>query len=480
MNESQNSTQCNPLNEHLSEGIKVLKAGILEIEDSSEKQNLASINEASDVSNLEKTTEESDFLVPQDSNTIPRTVTYLGIMMMLMNCAFMMTFSFSGLYLRSLGIPNVGIGFLEGLAEAMSNIMKFSSGVLSDAMKRRRPVMFVGYTMSILARPVMALAGSFQMFFLSKVMERLGNGIQGTPRDAIVADITPSRRIGAAYGLKRSLATIGSIIGAGIGSFIMYMTNDDMNTVFWFACIPSSIAFMILIFGVKEPKRHQHSAVSSEIPLPAPKRKITYNIKNLKFLGSAFWLLMAVNAVFMMARVGEQFIVLHAKTNHALSNTYAPIIFIIFNFGWCLTSYPIGLLGDRMNRYWILILGIILLVFSSIILATATSLTILFIGVLFWGFQYGITMNIFSSLIGQIVPENLRGTGFGIYYIINAVTIILGESMAGHIADQHGYHAAFTLSSIIALTALMVLIIVMAIKTSQKKTKKSSPKAANI
>ena len=357
-------------------------------------------------------------------------------------------------------------------ARFASFVMKFASGMISDALRRRKPIMLIGYFLMFIARPLMALSTGLGLYFTGKTMDRFGNGIQGAPRDAIVADITPASRIGSAYGLKRSLATAGSFMGAVCGYLVMCFSNDNIRAVFLFACIPTTIAFLLLIFFVKEPKQYQHSAVSSEIPLPAEKRRHRVKWSNLRLLGSSFWLLMFVNSIFMLSRVSEQFIVLHAKTNFDLLPRYAPVIFMIFNAGWCVTSYPIGIVADRMNRYWLLAVGIILLVIADIILATAANIWIIYIGVLFWGFQYGITMNIFSSLIAEITPENLRGTGFGFYYIINATAVIISEPLVGGwVSKNFGFHNSFIVSAIIGLVSLIILVMVIGTRGSYRRNK---------
>lgn len=449
----------NPLNDHLSSSTTEFDHVALNHLQNSAIQTM-------DVDN-EKIVE--DLKEDIQHETIPTTVRYLGMTMFLMNCAFVMVYSFSGLYMRSLGMPNVGIGFVEGIADALSFIMKFVSGALSDALGRRKPIMYVGYALSVIARPIMAGAMTFLPFFSAKMIERVGNGILGTPRDAIVADITPPKRIGAAYGLKRSLATLGSITGAIVGYIAMYLTNDDMRAVFGYACIPPFLAFFLLIFFVKEPKRIKHSAVSAELPLPATKKRHPFSVANIRLLGPTFWLLMIINFIFMLSRMGEQFIVLHATTNYGFITRNAPIIMIIFNGGWCLTSYPVGLLSERINRYWLLIIGIIIMILAGIILANAANIWILMIGVLFWGFQYGITMNIFTSLIADTVPENMRGTGFGFYYIISAIAILCAETMAGKIADVFGYQAAYITSCTIALFSLILLVTILAARSSPRK-----------
>lgn len=424
-----------------------------------------------DVSKTENTVNQGITLgAPVDTNKIPRMVWILGASMFLFNLSFVMIFPFSGLYLQMLGVGLVGIGFLEGISEAASFLMKFASGMISDSLRRRRPMMLIGYFLIFIARPLMAFATGVSLFYSGKIMERFGNGIYAAPRDALVADITPASRLGGAYGLKRSLATAGSFMGAVCGYVVMCLNNDNINAVFLYSCIPSSIAFFLGVVYIKEPAQYEHSAISSEVPLPAEKRPHRVKWSNLRLLGSSFWLLMLVNGIFMLSRLTEQFIVLHAKTNYNLQMRYAPVIFMVFNIGWCVTSYPIGIIADRMNRYWLLAIGIILLVLADIILATAGNLWIIYVGILVWGFQYGITMNIFSSLIAEIIPENLRGTGFGIYYIINATAVFITEPLiGGWVSENFGFHNSFIVSAIIGLVALITLIIVMGTRSSQRR-----------
>lgn len=403
---------------------------------------------------------EKDVIPP-----MPRTVWVLGSMMFLINLSFVMIYSFSGIYLKTLlGVTTIWIGFLEGMAEASSYAMKLFSGMFSDYIGRRKPIMIFGYMLSVFSRPLLAVASSFGLVFAARLMERFGNGIQATPRDAMVADVAHRKRIGASYGLKRSLGTAGSFFGAVCGVLAMIWTHNNYQQVFWLATIPAFIAFFILLFFVKESKRFDHPAVSAEIPLPAPKRRQPIHWSNLRLLGQTFWLLMIVNAIFMLSRMSETFLILHAHSNFGLENTYAPAIMMLFNAGWCVASYPVGVLADRMNRYWFLAIGIIFIVLADLILASAMSLTFVFIGVLFWGIQYGVTQNIFVSLIAETVPENLRGTGFGCYYIISAISALLADVGAGNIAHHYGEAYAFLGSGIVALISLLTLIVIMGYK----------------
>jgi len=396
---------------------------------------------------------------------IPRTVWVLGVVMFMSNMSYLMVYSVQSIYLRSLlGVSVDLIGLLEGIAEGLSFVMKLLSGVFSDYLSRRKPVMVVGYLISVLSRPVWAISNSFMLVSVARMMERVGNGTQATPRDAMVADIAPPKRIGAAYGLKRSLATLGSFFGAIVCIFAMKITGENYQQLFMLACIPSFTALIILILFVKEPKNKKHPAISAEAPSPAPKVKAKVKFSQLPLLGRAFWLLMIVNAVFMLSRFGETFLVLHGNGNLGLSATYAPLVMIIFNASWCAASYPIGLLADKMNRYYVLLVGIIFIVMSDMVMATADSIPLFFLGVVFWGIQYGITSNIFTTLIAETVPEDLRGTGFGCYYIISAASAFICDMFAGKIARNFGFEMVFITSGIVALISLLTLVIIMGYK----------------
>ena len=386
-------------------------------------------------------------------------------MMFLMNLSYVMVFSFRGIYLKSiLGTSTTVIGILEGIIEATSYFMKLGSGIITDLMQRRKPLIIVGYIFTILSRPLLASCKTFWVVFTASLMERVGNGIQASPRDAIVADIAPPNRIGASYGLKRSLATIGSFCGAVAGIVAMFLTNNNYEKIFLIASIPPLIALVIL-FYIKEPTP-SHSAVSAEIPVSAPKRTYRFKWSNFKLLGKVFWGLMLVNSIFMMARLGETFLALHGNHNFHIPHCWIPTVMMAFNAGWCLSSYPVGVFADRINRYWFLASGIIFLVLSCLLLAHANRLWIFFLGVFLWGVQYGMTQNVFVSLIAEMVPENLRGTAFGCYYIVCATCSFFADTLAGFLAQHYGESTAFINSAFIGLISLLCLMVFLGQKRS--------------
>lgn len=394
-------------------------------------------------------------------SSIPKLVWTLGWMMFLVNLSYLMIYSYVGIYMKKLGMSMGWIGVLEGLAEACSYLLKLFSGMFSDYLRRRKPVMVVGYIMIVISRIIFSLAHTITPLFTARLIERLGNGIQATPRDTMVADVSPKHSIGAAYGLKRTLAQAGSLTGALVGIWAMLWVNGDYEKVFQLATIPSFIAILILFFFVHEPRKFAHSAVSAEIPLPEDKKRTPFRLSNLPLLGLPFWLLMLVSAIFMLSRFSETFLTLHAYTNFGLESAYAPTVMLTFNAGWCLSSYPIGVLADRMNRYWFLAMGILFLVLADFYLASATTLTWVYIGCFFWGVQYGVTQNVFLSLIAEMVPHDLRGTGFGCYYIICAVSAYFADHLTGLISQYYGQPTAFSVSGVIAIVSLATLGLVL-------------------
>lgn len=409
----------------------------------------------------------------KDSSTfflqVPTLVWKLGCMMFLVNLSFVMIYSYIGIYMKSLGVTMGWIGIIEGAAEGCSYLMKLFSGMISDYLRRRKPVMLVGYSMIMMSRLVFSFSASFAPLFVARLLERIGNGIQSTPRDTMVADVSPANRIGASYGIKRTLAQAGSLGGALCAMGAMIWAAGDYQTVFQLAAIPAFIAFLMLTFMIHEPKKFAHSALASQIPLPQERKRTALHWSNLWELGASFWVLMALAAVFMLSRFGETFLTLHAYTNFNLEAKYAPTIMLVFNAGWCLSSYPVGVLADRMSRYLFLAMGIVFLILADHFLQSATSLFWVYMGCFFWGIQYGVTQNIFLSLIVEKVSPHLRGTGFGCYYIICAISASIADFIAGFVSEKYGQATAFFVSGVIATISLLLLIVIVGYKKNHKK-----------
>ena len=396
------------------------------------------------------------FSNPFSATIIPPTIWALGAAMCLINISVIMVYSLNALYLSAiLGVSNVWIGLLEGAIEAISFFMKLFSGVLSDYLKKRKNIMLIGYALTAISKPLLALSTSFGAIFTSRIIERLGNGFQSTPRDALVGDVAPAQHRGACYGLQRSLGVIGSITGALLAIVAMKYTTDDFRLVFMIASIPAVLAFGILYFAVKEPK---HALYANDIKAKDNTTRHPIHWKDMKRLGNEFWGLMVVVTIFMVARVSETFIVLDAYKNFGLPKSYASFIMILYNITYCLCSFPIGVLSDRIGRYKLLVCGIASLMVADLLIALAPNLLTLFAGVLFWGCQMGIAQNIFASLIADFIPEDLRGTGFGIYYLLQGFSVIAGGVASGTIAQLYGEGSTFIMSFVVAGIAMAALL----------------------
>jgi MFS family permease len=393
---------------------------------------------------------------------IPKAIWVIGWATFLLNTSSVMVFSLCAVYLKSiLGISTGWIGLLEGVVEGSAYATRIFSGVLSDYLRRRKVIVCLGYFIVTVTRPILAISSSFTGVFTARMLDRLGNGIQATPRDALISDIAPQTIKGECFGLRISLGTAGSLFGGIAGIAVMLWTANNYHIVFWMATIPAFFAFVILVFAVSEPEQNLHPADH--------KKRHPIRWSDIPRLGKSYWMIMIVVSCFMLARVGEVFLVIHVHKNFGLSAGYAPLVHILYNATYALSSYPVGWLSDRYSRYTLLGIGMVVLIITDIVLGFAQSLTMAFFGIVLWGIQMGISQSMFLALVADHVPEDLRGTGFGFFYLISSVSIIVASIIAGVIADHYGEGASFQYSSIIAFVSLLLLI---GVRLSNKKRKR--------
>lgn len=403
---------------------------------------------------------------------IPFTVWILGVMMLLVNISSLMVYStFVGFATATFGMGYQGMGRIEGIAEATSYVMKLLSGIVSDYLSKRKFVMVLGYIMIILSRPILAMAGSSFSAVSGRILERIGNGVQGTPRDAWVSDVTPAYAKGASYGMKRTIGVIGSIIGGFVATAVLQSTNNNFRAVFWYALIPAILSILLLLFFLKEPKIKDDispkqdtltndSVVSSqEKNNVAPKSRFRWS--DLKLLDRNYWLLMVIVFLFMLSRIGETFLIMLGQFEFNMGADMGPRICTIYNITYALSSYPLGLLADRLDRNKLLFLGVLILVISDTLLATAGSILQFNIGVALWGAQMGMVQSVFMTMIAALAPKNLRGTAFGFFYLISAVGAYLAGELGGTLAksfDNVRYAFGWSLTTaVITLITVYVL-----------------------
>jgi len=386
--------------------------------------------------------------------SIPKQIWGIGWGVFFINTSSVMVRSIAAIYLKNvLGVGIGWIGLLEGFIEGLSFVIKTFAGVVSDYLRRRKIFITIGYTLIAISNPIIALWASFAGVFVYRVIARIGNGVQATPRDALVADIAPAKSRGACYGLRLGLGIAGSFVGGLIALIYMHKSNSNYQQLFWLATVPAVIAVLIVLIFIKEPRKNLHPKDHQ------PRHPIHW--ADLPRLGRQFWILMGVVAIFIMAQVGEPFMVLHAHLNFGLPEASAPIIFLLFNATHSASSLPVGMLSDRMSRYHLLALGFIVLIASDLILATATSLTSVFIGIAIWGFQMGIHQSMFLALIADNAPEDLHGTALSVYYLIYGASLFLANTCGGILAQVFDSSAAYLFSLVVAIIALLFLLLVM-------------------
>lgn len=376
--------------------------------------------------------------------SIPAGIWALGFVSMFMDISSEMIHALLPLYMvTALGASTLAVGLIEGIAEATASITKVFSGALSDWLGKRKFLAVLGYGLAAFTKPVFPLAASLEWLVAARFVDRVGKGIRGAPRDALVADLAPPDLRGASFGLRQSLDTIGAFTGPLLAIGLMWLTAHDFQTVFWFAVIPALLSVAVLLFGVKEPAR------------PRELRRVRMPLRRdeLARLGSAYWWAVAVAAVFTLARFSEAFLILRAQSI-GLSPALAPVVLVIMSLAYSLSAYPAGVISDRANRLALLVLGLVLLVFADLVLAFSTGIVALGIGVALWGLHMGFTQGLLATLIAETAPVELRGTAFGMFNLVTGIALLLASVIAGALWDVAGPQATFLAGA--ALSALTI------------------------
>jgi MFS family permease len=345
-----------------------------------------------------------------------------------------------------LGVSMVTIGIVEGVAEATAAITKVFSGALSDYLGKRKFLMVLGYALAAFTKPIFPLATSIGWVFGARFVDRVGKGIRGAPRDALVADIAPPELRGAAFGLRQSLDTVGAFAGPLIAIVLMSVFLFDLRSVMWVACIPALIAVGFLALGVEDaPHREQGE------------KKPGFDLSTAWSLGRAFWEVTAVGAVMMLARFSEAFLVLKASAT-GLSNAWVPLVMVVMSVVYSLSSYPAGALSDRVGRVGLLAAGLVVLVIADLVLALGGTIASMMIGVALWGLHMGLTQGGLSTMVADTAPQALRGTAFGVFNLASGLALLVGSVFAGVLWDIYGPPATFLAGGAFAIITLLGLL----------------------
>lgn len=375
-------------------------------------------------------------------SSLPAGVWALGLVSLLMDVSSEMIHSLLPVFLvTSLGASALTVGLIEGVAEATALITKLFSGLLSDHMGKRKPLAIIGYSLAAVTKPIFALAPTIGWVVTARFADRIGKGIRGAPRDALIADITPDDQRGAAYGLRQTLDSIGAMGGPLLAILLMGVFVQDIRAVFWVAVIPAVLAVIMLIVGVREPLRSASRQYGPRLQL-----------SDLRAFGSNFWLTVALGGVLMLARFSEAFLVLRAEQLQ-LSLTWIPLVLVIMNIVYAATSYPAGRLSDRIGRRALLETGVGVLIIADLILALLPTLNWALLGIALWGLHMGLTHGLLAALVADATPAHLRGSAFGIFNLVSGVTLLVASVLAGWLWDSYGASVTFLAGAAFALIA---------------------------
>lgn len=355
----------------------------------------------------------------------------LGFVSLFMDISSEMIHSLLPLFMvTALGTSTTAVGIVEGLAESVALMVKVFSGTLSDYLGKRKALAVCGYSLGAMTKPLFAMASSLGMVLTARLMDRIGKGIRGAPRDALVADIAPSHLRGAAFGLRQTLDTIGAFLGPLLAAGLMWLWADDFRAVFWVAVIPGILSVALLSFGVREPETRQNRGTTNPI-----------RWANLVRLSPAYWWVVGIGAVFTLARFSEAFLVLRAQQG-GIPLALAPLIMVAMNLVYAGSAYPFGRLSDRMSHTKLLVLGLIVLIGADLVLAMDGHWAVILVGVCLWGLHMGVTQGLLSTMVADTAPADLRGTAFGLFNLASGFAVLIASVLAGLLWDQLG--ASFT------------------------------------
>ncbi len=377
---------------------------------------------------------------------IPPGVWVLGFVSMLMDISSEMVHSLLPLFMvTTLGVSAFTVGLIEGLAESTALIVKVFSGSLSDYLGKRKGLALFGYALGAVTKPLFAIAPTVGIVLTARLLDRVGKGVRGAPRDAMVADITPLHIRGAAFGLRQSLDTVGAFLGPLLAVGLMLLWANDFRAVFWVAVIPGVLAVALLLFGLREPEQAQ-----------IEKRTNPIKRENLKRLAAPYWWVVGVGAVFTLARFSEAFLVLRAQGS-GVPVALVPLVMVAMNLIYALSAYPFGKLSDRMSHTTLLAIGLAVLIAADLVLAMGDHWAVTLAGVSLWGIHMGITQGLLATMVADTAPADMRGTAYGFFNLVSGLALLVASAVAGLLWDRFGPSITFLTGASFCSLALIGL-----------------------
>jgi MFS family permease len=399
---------------------------------------------------------ESTSVHTRSRQKIPGSIWALGLVSLFMDISSELVHSLLPLFMTTvLGVTMTSVGVVEGIAEATALVSKIFSGTLSDYLGKRKLLTLIGYGGAALTKPLFPLANSLGLVVTARFIDRVGKGIRGAPRDALIGDLAPPEIRGACFGLRQSLDTVGAFVGPLLAILFMWLFASNIRSALWIAVIPAFISVALLAWGVQEPASTR----------PKKEARSPIRLEEIRKIGSAYWQLVGVSAVLTLARFSEAFLILKAQST-GMRLALVPTVMVVMNIVYSLSAYPVGILSDRIERKRLLPAGIGFLVAADVVLALADNFWLLALGVSLWGLHLGFTQGVFATMVTDTTPAQLRGTAYGVYNLVCGLAMLLASVIAGALWDGFGAAATFFTGSVFAAFSL-----VGAVALNRRKTK---------
>lgn len=378
---------------------------------------------------------------------IPRTIWVLGFVSLFMDLSSELVHSLMPIFLvGTLGASVLTVGIIEGIAEATALIVKVFSGAISDFVGRRKGLMLLGYGLAALTKPLFPLASSVETVFVARFLDRIGKGLRGAPRDALVADVAPPAIRGACFGLRQSMDTVGAFLGPALAIGLMIVFGGNIISVLWVAVLPAVLCVALIIFGIDEPG---HADTPHRFHSPV-------RLHVLRNFSRAYWGVVAIGALFTLARFSEAFLILRAQQT-GFTASWVPLVMVLMALFYMLSAYPAGKWSDRVSRRALLSAGLGLLMLADLVLARADSVAMILVGVALWGLHMGFSQGLLAAMVADTAPPQLKGSAFGVFNLISGISMLVASVLAGWLWQT--YSAAVTFYAGAAISALALLLL---------------------
>lgn len=380
---------------------------------------------------------------------LPTSIWVLGFVSLLMDTSSELVHSLLPIFMTTvLGASVFTVGIIEGIAEATAAITKVFSGIISDYFRKRKFFVVLGYGLAAISKFVFPLATTIGWVFGARFADRIGKGIRGAPRDALIADIVPPPMRGVGFGLRQALDSVGAFIGPLLALTFMIWFANDIRMVLWVAVVPALLAVILLIVAVREPAPTEHDKLIGQ----------HVSISALKYLPLKYWYVVALGAVFTLSRFSEAFLILRAQ-DVGLVIEYVPTIMIVMNIVYALFAYPAGVVADRYSARKLLLFGLAVLAIADIILAFANSVSLVYLGAIFWGLHMAVTQGLLSKMVADTAPSRLYGSAFGIFNLVSGIALLLASIIAGALWSTYGASFTFVAGAMFAILAATGLLL---------------------